>query len=92
MILYHGSNACIEKPSQLKILRWLDFGKGFYTTDDFEQAKEWAQRITRVRAEGEPLVSCYEVKDCDIANLNVLRFDNPDERWLDFVAANRKNI
>ena len=92
MILYHGSNTCLERPSLLKILRSLDFGKGFYATDDFELAKEWAQRISRVRAAGEPLVSCYEIQDSDVASLKILRFDTPDEKWLDFVASNIKNI
>lgn len=43
MILYHGSNLEIKSPQLLKIQRTLDFGKGFYTTSDFEQAKKWAE-------------------------------------------------
>ena len=92
MILYHGSNVSVEEPLLLKVQRSLDFGKGFYTTSDFEQAKKWAQRATRIRAEGAPLVTCYEIQDSDIKNLNVLRFEKPDEKWLEFVAANRKNV
>lgn len=92
MILYHGSNICINSPQLLKIQRSLDYGKGFYTTSDFEQAKKWAQRTTRIREEGIPMVSCYEIQDTDIKKLNVLHFDKPDKEWLEFVAANRKNI
>ena len=41
MILYHGSNIEVREPQLLKTQRNLDFGKGFYTTSDFEQAKSW---------------------------------------------------
>lgn len=44
MILYHGSNVEVREPKLLKIQRDLDFGKGFYTTSDFEQARTWALR------------------------------------------------
>ena len=37
MILYHGSNVIVREPPLLKIRRDLDFGKGFYTTSDFQQ-------------------------------------------------------
>ena len=92
MILYHGSNIIVDSPKLLKVQRSLDFGKGFYTTSDFEQAKKWAERSTRIRKDGKPVISFYEIQDSDIASLNVLRFDKPDEKWLEFVAANRKNI
>ena len=92
MILYHGSNIIVDSPKLLKFQRSLNFGKGFYTTSDFEQAKKWAERSTRIRKDGNPVISCYEIQDSDIASLNVLRFDKPDEKWLEFVAANRKNI
>lgn len=41
MILYHGSNVVVREPHLLKIQRELDFGKGFYTTSDLEQASKW---------------------------------------------------
>ena len=92
MILYHGSNITVESPKLLKVQRSLDFGKGFYTTSDFEQAKKWAERSTRIRKNGSPLISCYEIQDVDIESINVLHFDKPDKKWLEFVAENRKNI
>ena len=37
--IYHGSTFIVEQPS-LEILNYrTDFGKGFYTTADIEQAK-----------------------------------------------------
>ena len=41
MRVYHGSTFIVTKPD-LKILNYrTDFGKGFYTTTDIEQAKKW---------------------------------------------------
>lgn len=36
--LYHGSTLAVHEPKILTPSRTLDFGKGFYTTTDFEQA------------------------------------------------------
>ena len=38
--LYHGSLEIVEFPKILKPNRTLDYGKGFYTTTDFNQAKD----------------------------------------------------
>ena len=90
MILYHSSNVQVPEPRLLKIQRDLDFGKGFYTTSDYEQAKSWALRTVRIRNAGSALVSCYEIDDISLSKLNILRFDKADVAWLEFVAANRK--
>ena len=90
MFLYHGSNVEVREPHLLKIQRDLDFGRGFYTTSDFDQAKSWAQRTTRIRGTGKPLISCYEVNETDLAKLKTLRFETADKAWLDFISANRK--
>ena len=42
MILYHGSNVAVESPALIKQNRYLDFGFGFYTTTNMEQAKDFA--------------------------------------------------
>ena len=90
MILYHGSNVEVREPKLLKVQRDLDFGKGFYTTSDFEQAKAWALRTVRIRNIGSALVSCYEIDDNEMSKLKIKRFLKADLSWLDFVAANRK--
>lgn len=41
-ILYHGSEAKIEKPEYGKGARTNDYGRGFYCTETLELAKEWA--------------------------------------------------
>lgn len=42
MRLYHGSTIATKHPSLQKGRATTDFGKGFYTTTSFEQAKKWA--------------------------------------------------
>lgn len=44
MLLYHGSNIEVSNPQILESDRCLDFGKGFYLTSSFEQAKRWVDR------------------------------------------------
>ena len=39
MILYHGSNVVVKQPKLVEQNRFLDFGYGFYTTTNEEQAK-----------------------------------------------------
>ena len=90
MILYHGSNLEVREPHLLKIQRDLDFGKGFYTTSDFDQAMSWAKRTARIRGAGNPCVSCYEINAAELRSLKTLRFEKADQRWLDFISANRK--
>ena len=90
MILYHGSNVVVREPHLLKIQRELDFGKGFYTTSDLEQASKWARRTALRLKQSQGYVSVYEVDEEKMLTLRVLRFDKPDEHWLRFVVANRK--
>lgn len=91
MTLYHGSNIAVKTPRLLKIQRSLDFGRGFYTTSDFEQAKKWAQRTTRIREDGTPTVSCYELSGEALESLSILRFEKADAAWLEYVSKNRKD-
>ena len=43
MLLYHGSNVEVSNPQIIESDRRLDFGKGFYLTSSYEQAKRWAE-------------------------------------------------
>ncbi len=92
MILYHGSNIEVCEPRLLKIQRPLDFGKGFYTTSDLEQASKWAKRTALRIGQKQAIVSVYEVDPNQLLSLHVLHFDRPDKDWLRFVVANRKGI
>lgn len=49
MTVYHGSNVEVKEPMILKPNRELDFGNGFYTTTNLEQAVAFAKRVTQNR-------------------------------------------
>ena len=92
MKLYHGSIVTVKKPSLRQGRPNTDYGKGFYTTVDFDQAARWA-RIRRDRAgEGNAMVSVYEVDDNLLNNgaLNIMEYNGATKEWLDFVVANRR--
>lgn len=92
MKLYHGSSVIVKKPILLKNQRPLDFGAGFYTTSNYEQAKRWA-KITALRQSFLcSYVSCYEIDDVYFHSLRILRFSSANEDWLDFITNNRKGI
>ena len=90
MILYHGSNVEVKEPILLKVQRELDFGKGFYTTTDLEQAARWAWRTAKRRGESNAFVTVYEVNEDELKNIRLLSFDSPNVEWLNFVVKNRK--
>jgi hypothetical protein len=87
--LYHGSNIAIKEPQVIKSKRLLDFGTGFYLTSDFEQAEKWAIRTTNRREEGIPTISVFQIADCELKTLNVLRFETANKDWLKYISANR---
>lgn len=91
MILYHGSNVTVEKPILVNQNRFLDFGYGFYTTTNKEQAKDFAIKVTDKRKNGTATLNVYEIdEEIAFTECNVLSFNEPNEDWLDFVAKNRQ--
>ena len=91
MKVYHGSTVIVEKPNLTKGRKTTDFGKGFYTTTDYKQARKWAiLQKTRIQAE-KAIVSVYEVPDNILAlDYMVLRFTGATKEWLEFVINNRR--
>ncbi|MCL2444145.1 MAG: DUF3990 domain-containing protein [Treponema sp.] len=91
MLVYHGSNVKVEKPRLITPNRALDFGSGFYTTTNIEQAKSFAYNVVnRSEGYGLPTISYYEVDFDKMTNeYNTLKFDRANDEWLDFVYANR---
>ena len=76
MKLYHGSTVIVKNPSLRQGRPNTDFGKGFYTTIDLEQATRWAQ-IRRERAGGgNAIVSVYTVDDDFLkrADFQIMRY------------------
>ena len=92
MKLYHGSIVSVKNPNLRQGRPNTDYGKGFYTTVDFEQAERWA-RIRRDRAGGgNAVVSVYEVDDdlLQKKDFRIMEYNGATKEWLDFVVANRR--
>ena len=71
----------------------MDFGYGFYTTTNKEQAISFAVKVFRRRKEGDRVVSIYELdEEAAFTPCSVLKFDAPNADWLDFVSENRSGI
>jgi hypothetical protein len=93
MKLYHGSTVAVRNPNLRKGRSNADFGKGFYTTSNLEQAKRWAN-IKKGREEADRgIVSVYEFDESLLNNpeWNICHFDGVDETWLYFVTDCRKS-
>jgi hypothetical protein len=93
MKLYHGGLVKVEQPKLLQnaVVRPCDFGSGFYTTTDLDQAKRWS-KLRQVRNQAvHGVVSVYEAPDnlFELDGLKRLIFSAPSPEWLDFVMANR---
>ena len=88
MKVYHGSFMEVPAPDVLHSRKNVDFGKGFYVTPIFEQAKKWALRFRR---EGKAsVVSSYEFDERSYEEFKVLSFKEYSEEWLDFILDCRK--
>ena len=83
MILYHSSYLEIAEPDLVHSRLNVDFGRGFYVTPLYEQAKKWCGKFKRRGKEG--VISSYEFNESRKEELNILQFDSYSEEWLDFI-------
>jgi hypothetical protein len=90
MIVYHGSYKDVMEVDLSKAVPNKDFGRGFYTTKNREQAEIWARR------RGEHHGTLGFVSEFDFNenaffdnNYKTLRFPDYTEEWFDFVVSNR---
>ena len=88
MIVYHGSFMTVKKPDVEHSFRPLDFGKGFYVTENYEQAKNWAQRKVLIMGKGSPIINIYQMNE-NWDGLCVKTFDENLIEWIDFVCGCR---
>ena len=92
MKVFHGTNIVIEQPKIINRFKTLDFGEGFYTTENENQARDFAVKVYERRSPAlYPVVNCYEFNE-DFNKFSLLKFDAPNEKWLDFVIERRKGI
>lgn len=94
MNLFHGSNCIVKNPVTIKGRHNTDFGKGFYTTTNFEQSRKWALYKLKSKEDTKAVVTTYEVPD-DILKktaYNIKIFSAPDKAWLSFIVDCRRGI
>ena len=91
--LYHGSTVAVRKPSLRPGRSNADFGKGFYTTSNYEQAVRWAHIKQEREETTRAVVSVYEFDETlfDNPDLNIRKFTGADEPWLYFVTDCRQS-
>ncbi len=87
MEVYHGSLEIVENPEIRIPNRTLDYGSGFYTTTDYNQARDWVSRHNKKAKVG--YVNVYEIDLKAVRQANVLWFDEPTSEWIEFVDNNR---
>ena len=63
MILYHGTNVEFDVIDLTKSKPNKDFGRGFYLSDNYEQALNMAKTKVEQFEVGLPIVMKYEVDD-----------------------------
>ena len=90
MKVYHGSLEIVTNPEIRISDRTLDYGSGFYTTTDFDQARRWVERRKNDGADA-GFINVYEISKEAILEKKTLWFDFPSEDWVDFVHENRTN-
>ena len=89
MILYHGSDKLFRVPDLARCKEGKDFGKGFYLTSDYTQARKWATRF------GCGFVYTYTIDDnllLDTDNYKIIIFSDYTRDWLDFICNCRLNF
>lgn len=94
MRLYHGSVVEVRKPSLRYGRMKTDFGRGFYTTTQAEQAENWS-KIKQDRAKApKRIVSVYEFDESLLTDptIRIREFHGVDEAWLNFVVDSRKGL
>lgn len=79
MKVYHGSYCEIRVPDLNKSRTDIDFGVGFYTTEDDRMARKWACN------KNVSVLNEYEIK---FDNLKIIRL-SADDKWFDYVLSNR---
>ena len=91
MILYHGSNVEFDEIDLLKSKPNKDFGRGFYLSDNADQALDMAKTKVEQLESGSPIVMAYQVDEVEMMKLCVLRFEDYTEDWAKFIILNRNN-
>lgn len=83
MILYHVSDTIIEKPKLEFTRSYTDLGKGFYLASAYKDAQKFCAKFKTQGKDG--FISSFEFTEDKLNTLNVMKFDDYSESWLDFI-------
>ncbi|MDR1505832.1 MAG: DUF3990 domain-containing protein [Treponema sp.] len=88
MKIYHGSYIQVLAPEIRGSNRLLDYGNGFYTTTDSNQAVRFTEKF--LRSGKSRIISVYEFDyDCAVKGSSMLEFSEANHDWLEYVVKNR---
>jgi len=91
-ILYHGATTIVREPLTHVGRSDLDFGPGFYLTNDRNQAINWANTKAGRKRGLKAILNIYKF-DQELFNSDSYRkliFPQYNIEWLDFISASRK--
>lgn len=87
--VYHAGADRVESPDCGRGRINLDFGQGFYLTDIYDQAINFA-RSKSIDRNRPPIINSYLLdKDSILSNGKCKVFENYGDDWLDFIVASR---
>ncbi len=97
MILYHGSYCEVSTPDLKKCAPYKDFGKGFYVTSSYRQAKKFIDTsLKKAKAqkkidEGQHYGIITKFKYHATDNMHIKIYSSADADWLHCIVAHRKD-
>ncbi|MBD5356774.1 MAG: DUF3990 domain-containing protein [Bacteroides sp.] len=93
MKLYHGSNCKITLVNLAFSREYMDFGKGFYLTPDFQRAVTMANRSVELRGSGTPEINpfIFNRSSCP-KDMVIKEFKSNTWEWAEFVMHNRDKL
>lgn len=91
-ILYHGGVMIVKEPLTHVGRPELDFGQGFYMTNNYEQAEKWAITKASRKRNAKAIINIYQFDFGSFATCDYSKkiFSHYDKEWLDFISDSRK--
>ena len=85
MNLFHGSTHVVERPVFGAGNPRNDFGRGFYCTESYALAGEWA-----CKANTDGFINCYSLQLKELVTLNLMDGSHTVLEWIALLLANRQ--
>lgn len=89
--LYHGSNSIVRRPILKEPEKFLDFGRGFYTTDSPKCAYDRAMQSWSPGRHYDGVLCFVSDYELDENAVTIKRFEGPTEEWLDTLVDSRSS-